>query len=184
MIFTSLRLSKALFLSSPHAPKAWGTQSVQKLRCISKVATLKSYTCGTCPQPETDCVCVADLGNFDIKPEKFTLKINCFGWSMVHVPMPSHILCQKTRFFKNMSRITWGWILPTASWCHDWMFVSSKVFSGFPTVFCFFLDIFCGGSPKSHWRKWLNWTNFACPDWHGGKCENPRLGRIVFLNMY
>lgn len=113
------------------------------------------------------------FGNFDVKLENFTMKIHCFRWCMVHVPMPSHISCQKTRFFSKTCQFFY-WV----GSFHDWMVVSSKVFSGFPTVVFsfFFLDIFvllCGfpKNPLKEMAKLLNWTNFECPDWNGGKCD-------------
>lgn len=113
------------------------------------------------------------FGNFDFKPEKFTLKIHCFGWCMMHVPMPSHISCQKTCFFKNMSSFLLGWILPAASWCHDWMF-------------------FLVGFPKNSlkemtklnkfWMSRLKWWKMQFQRWEYH--SNPRLGKILFLNMF
>lgn len=187
-------VSKALFLSSPHAQKVWGTQSVQKRDAYPRynhveilhmwdMYTTRNRLCMRC-----------GFGNFDFNPENFTLKIHCFGWSMVHVPMPSHIPCQKTCFFQK--HVNFFYRVGSFQQHHDVMigclflrrcFLDSQQF-----FLSFLLDIFFwGGIPQNSlkemiefnkfWMSRLKWWKMQFQRWEYH--SNPRLGKIFFLNM-
>lgn len=97
------------------------------------------------------------FGNFDVKLENFTMKIHCFRWCMVHVPMPSHISCQKTRFFFQKHVNFFIGLDPSMI---GWLFLRRCFLDSQQLFLVFFFWIFlffCVVSPRTHWRKWLNY---------------------------